>query len=614
MAKRIGECVEQLVMSKPISQQTISVIQEPLDVTLPSESVRVLSVQPFISFKTPVQEPFPVSGECESRLMRGIDCVLDSVRSRSPQFIVFPEFSIPGLAGVSRLIDAFRSDSISTSTVLVGGLTSLSVQDFASLSEFDGVDVSVADANAPIHIPVDAWINTAVTITKCNDGAMRMCLQPKISPSWPESHNTHQQMFKGKALHLFKATFEGGLPCHFFTSLCYDWIGRESGTTVPNTLLQQFNNSCSASGNPQHVNWVFLLQHNPRPNDDTFLSAAREFLTDPEYEFVNRDDAALVMACTASSLSPSRYGDYGCSSVIFNPRAPFDMRACPSTFTTSGAKIRKSTALRTCKDTVFREMGECFHVFDLRNPRRVRPDATDRTLPIDDANVFSFSGDRTEPRLPGAPVSAVVKWINDELDQVSDLANDCLVGCPLELSIATSQGLIAADYRSLRSQTAAEHVHHSKASAAHADEALDPASMADDWDQEEREGLEHVIHSLAIVGFQNAIDVCGACIHGRHEREGVELAAIRGEKHSDCFEAFVKWSSKTHSPLLLISRDRHNTAPLPRELKHFADPGRSAGVKVTDAQTLLVKARQCTTEELQSFTSELFDVSDRRII
>ncbi|MEX1027210.1 MAG: hypothetical protein WD049_04285 [Candidatus Paceibacterota bacterium] len=596
-----------------MSQQTISVIEEDLPITLPSERVRVVCAQPFISFREPVQEPFPISSECESRLLQGIDCVFGAARSYDPQFIVFPEFSIPGIAGVQRLKNAMLSAAISRSTVCVGGVTGLSVEDFASIANLNDVDVNVAGANAPINIPADFWINTSVTIVKSEDGIV-MWLQPKLSPSWPESCDTHQRMFRGRALHLFRATFDDGLPCHFFSALCYDWIGRENGSTAPAILLERFNDTCSSRGGQQSLNWVFVLQHNRRPNDDTFLSAAREFLTDTMFPFVNRNDVAILMACTASSLTPTRNGDYGCSSVILGPRAPFDMRACPSTFTTSGARIRNSTALRTCKDAVFREMGECFHAFEIRNPRTVVPDPTDRTLPLEDASVFSFAGVSTDPRLPGAMVPAVVKWVNDELDQLSDLATDCLFECPLQAAVATSQAAIVSDHRSLPSQTVAEHIHFSKASAATLKESIDPASKADEWDQEERDGLEHVVHALAIVGSVESINVSRSCIHGRHESAGVEIAAIRGKKHSDCIEAFEKWSSKTHSPMVLISRDRHNTIPLQRELECFADPGHTAGVKMTSAQTLLVKARKFTREELESFTSELFDVSERRII
>lgn len=597
-----------------MSKMRLEIIEETLAVTLPTESLCVLCAQPFINLREPIQEPFPISDECLLRLNHGIDRILNAAHEIRPQFIVFPEFSIPGVSGVARLARAFDSDYIANSTILVGGVTSLSVEEFVSLSKLDNVDVNVAGANAPVNISEGAWVNTSVTIAKTDTGTLHMWLQPKISPSWPESTGTHQHMFKGRALHLFRATFDDGLPCRFFSALCYDWIGRENGTTAPTALLEQFNQLCTSRGAQQSINWVFVLQHNPRPNDDTFLSAAREFLIDTSFSFVHRDDAAIVMACTASSLKPAREGAYGCSSVVFGPRAPFDMRACPSTFTTLGTRIRNSTALRTCKDAVFREMGECFHAFEIRNPRSVRPDTTDRTLPIENARVFSFANSTSEPRLPGSAVSAVVKWMNDELDRLSDISTDCLAGCLLCSPVAGSQTAFVAQHRSLSSQSIAERVHYSKASSVKVTDPSDPGSHADEWGQMEREGLEHVIHSLAIIGTAELVDIGPACIHGRHKKCGIEIAAIRGDNHSDCVEAIDTLSSRTHSPLLLISRDRHNTVPLERELECFADPNYATGVKITDSQTLLFKARHCTHAEFQAFTSELFDVSDRRII
>lgn len=597
-----------------MTQCPISIVEEKIPVTLPTESVRILSAQPFLEFQLPFQEPYHVSMQCKSRLSEGLERIIDAAKASKPQFVIFPEFSVPGIPGVERLRDALLSGDIASPTIVVGGVTSLSIPEYESLTTLPNVVVKVDPANASTCIPGGSWVNTSVTMIKGDDGSLTMWVQPKLSPSWPESQSIHQTMFRGRALHLFRGKFQSGLPCHFFSALCYDWIGRESGTTAPLALLDAFNERCMHNGGPQCVNWVFVLQHNQRPNDDTFLTAAREFLIDTAHPLVQRQDAAIFMACTASSQTPGRNGTYGCSSVILAPTAPFDMRSCPSTFTTNGERLRKCGSLRTCKDIVFREMGECCHIFDIRNPRDVRPDATDRTLPLENAKVLAFTSGGTDPRIPDAPVPAVVKWLNDELDQLPDIASSLLSECTLQENVKISQGAVATAHRALPSQTAAERINYSKASAAASNIAVDPASLVDHWDHEERDGLEHVIYSLAIVGTVESIEIDSASIHGRHISNGVEIAVIRGDKHSDCIAAFNKWSEKTHSPMLLISRDRHNTTPLDREMERFADPSRSSGLKLMDAQTLISKARTCTTAELQVTTAELFDVTERRII
>ena len=592
----------------------ITLAEEQIDVTFPSESVRVLCAQPYISFREPIQEPFPLSKDCVTRLLNGIDCVFEAAFLYHPQFIVFPEFSVPGVDGIRKAKGAMLSEHIPSSTMFIGGVTGLSQQEYSSLVDSEEINASVADNNLPDRVSAGSWVNTSLTIAKTQDNTLSFWLQPKISPSWPESNDTHQRMFRGRALHLFRAAFEDGLPCHFFSAICYDWIGQEDGSTAPVMLLQQFNDICRVRCAPQTLNWVFVLQHNRRPNDDTFLASTREFLLARDYSFVNRDDAAVLMACTASSRFPSRDGNYGCSSVILGPLAPFEMRACPSTFTTRGSRIRCSNALRTCKDSVFRENGECFHEFELRNPRRVRPDATDRTLPLNDACVFSLDGSMNDPRLPGAIVPAVVKWLNDELDNLPDLAEDCLAGCQLEEAVSASQTAVVFTHRSLPSQNAAERIQIAKASNADAKSDLDPACEVDDWDQEEREGLEHIVTSLSVIGSVETLDIASATLHARHASSGVEIVAVRGRTHPDCFKAFDKLATRTHSPMLLICRDYHNTKPLPRELECFADPNHTSGSKVLDTQTMLNRARECDYIELQSFASELLDVSDRRII
>src|SRR5262249_41060863 len=128
----------------------------------------------------------------------------------------------------------------------------------------------------------------------------------------------------------------------------------------------------------------------------------------------------VVMVSTASTQNPSRGGQYGYSSIIFGPRAPFDSKVCPPTFATQSAGLRSSDALGTCKDVLFREMGECMHRADVRIPNFVVADPTDRTAALIQAEILSLSGPTDDPRIPGAPVPAIVKWTNDELDTVPD--------------------------------------------------------------------------------------------------------------------------------------------------------------------------------------------------
>ena len=361
-----------------------------------------------------------------------------------------------------------------------------------------------------------------------------------------------------------------------------------------------------------------MLQHNPQPNHYTFLNSTNAFLTQTAaHPFVLRNDAAVVMACTASSRVPARAGPYGYSSLIFSPRAPFETNACPPTFATQSSRLRATNDLGTCKDVVFREMGECIHAAEVRVPNFVVPDPTDRTPALVRAEVHPLSGAaKADPRIPGCGVPAVVKWTNDELDGVPDLCTAYFVGTTLEGQIRNAQNQVVTGYRQLRSQDLAVRIDGACASrAARAVGNGDPAADVDtSWNADERRGLHHVIQTLTLIGGAAELDLAGSQLHARHESGGAEIAAIYGSTHSLCLSAFKRLAERTHSPIVFVSRDDNNATHLPREAESFADPRQGAGVRFTDSQTLLQAARNKTLAEYTQFITELLNVQDRPII
>jgi len=110
------------------------------------------------------------------------------------------------------------------------------------------------------------------------------------------------------------------------------------------------------------------------------------------------------------------------------------------------------------------------------------------------------------------------------------------------------------------------------------------------------------------------LDAGGAQLHARYPVKGIEIGAVRGPQHADCVPAFKLWAGETHSPVLFVSRDDNNVAVLSREVENFTDPGGAQGIRITDAQTLLAKARSATAAEYRNFIMELLDVPDQRII
>lgn len=600
--------------SRPkMTTRSIIVDETTIDLTFPTVSTSMLIVQPFLEFPAPVQEPFKLIATCASRMLSGIDNVFALSRSAKPNVILFPEFSLPGVQAVEQVYRHLQT-SLHPS-VVIGGVHGLTRSEYESLCSLSNMNVD--RCHHPSELTTTDWVNTSITFIRDDAGRLSMWLQPKISPSWPESNTPHQTMFRGSVIRVFVAKFANGAPCRFFSLLCYDWIGQEHGGTIPEAVLTQVNASCSQSKVQKTVEWAFVLQHNPKPNDHTFLGTAKLFLTQVAYPFVLRQNTAVVMTCTASGLAPMRKGGHGFSSFIFNPVAPFDVTACPPTFSTNAKRLRATDTLGTCKDVVFREMGECVHLANVRNPLFVTPDSTDRTAPLESAEVHALNPPQNDPRVPGHSVSAVVKWVNDELDAIPDLASQYFAGNALDASIRQAHQTTISAYRNLPSQNLAIKVATSTVLTSQGKETTlkdDPAKTADDWNGPERSGINHVIQCLILIQSVRSIEATTTELHGRCVEKGIEVAAICGPTHAACKKTFERFAQRTHSPILLITRDVNNSEHLPRELDSFADPRKGAGVKLADSHTLLSKARTLAAAKYQEYVAELFDVTDRRII
>jgi hypothetical protein len=263
-------------------------------------------------------------------------------------------------------------------------------------------------------------------------------------------------------------------------------------------------------------------------------------------------------------------------------------------------------------------MGECIHTVVVRVPASVVANPTDRTPGVVEAMIYPLVGDCSDPRIPNGPVPAVVKWVNDELDMVTDAEFN---GTAIEHDLKTSHARTVEAYRHLLSQDLAKRVDGACAKRVQEREknrganSIDPAADIDTaWDADERSSLQHIIQALTMIDGVAALDAGGAQLHARYPVRGIEVGAVRGREHADCVPAFKLWADKTHSSVLFVSRDENNLPVLHREVENFTDPGGAQGIRITDAQTLLAKARGASDAEYRQFILELLDVPDRRIV
>ncbi len=599
----------------------ISVEQIKIDVRMPSDEVRVVVMQPFIRFRsdpgTPPREPFRWSEDAINDQLNGINRVLDisqgSFADRGANFTLFPEYAVPGIEGVSIINDRISETDWPKESIVIAGVHGITKSEYSDLCDVLGAVVT--QSNAPDSVRDDQWVNSGVIWVKDRDGAVYKWLQPKVRPAWLEMNVSCSDMFCGSMMYVFEGQYEpSGYPCRFVTFVCFDWVASPAGSTVWRELVTRLNQLRTEAA----LDWVFVIQHNTKPNHPSFLNSTYQFLTDTSYAFVQRDKAIIVHANTAVSPRPVRNGQGGFSACVFSPSAQLECSGNRPTVCTQPGSLRGSDILERCKDVVFREMGECIHVFSVRIPRFVNPDATDRTCPLPTAGVYD-TRDSNDPRLCGGPVPAAVKWINDSLDIMRPMSATVLSGRPLKATAEAVEPSIVAGIRAINGHTAADRVNWAACSYSDGAESRNMIrrSNADLWSRLETDAMEHLLHSLTAIGLAYGLDVSGAALHGSIQTdEGfVEVVAIRGDTYQDCrlhYDNLVQQQGS--DPVLVIARDRDNLSPVPEEFLRLDEINGEKGLTFVDYQTLV---NACRTEADTNTLKEKLDAflpGPRRII
>lgn len=591
----------------------------PIDINVPSNFVRMVTMQPFIQIDSS-QEPYRWEPAAQKSQMDAIARTLEvaSDQSQGPpaKFTIFPEYSLPGSDAVNLVEAKLFSEEWPNETVVIAGVDGLSKSDYADLCQ--NLDVTIAPQNTPDRVQNNQWVNCCFIWVKDRHGNLQRWIQPKIRPAWPELKLRYSDMFQGSAVYVFECQYTPTrYPCRFLSLLCYDWVGRISDNTVSDEVLQQLNTQWF--GNPKPLHWAFVIQYNPKPNHPSFLISTYNFLTDrTQYQFVERDYAAVIHVNTAVSNKPARLGHYAFSACIFSPDANFDCDCCRPTVCMQPASLRGESILSHCKDIVFREMGECIHSFEIRVPRFVKPDATDRSYPMVNAYVHG-TGALDDPRLPGTFVPASVKWINDILDIIEKVSETDLNGCPLQVQAEKVEPDIITALRYtepniIESKMKLAVTDFSKGDKTRTENIL---KNPDAWEGNEAEGLVHIMHSLTALGLSYIIDATNSVLHASLDTNNgfIQVVAIKGETHQDCrqhFDSAISVSSP--DPIIIITRDHSNLRPTRREVSKIFDTGLEAGLKILDYNSLISMCRDSNdTQELRG-TLDGYLPKDRRII
>lgn len=559
--------------------------KNPLDLRLPANHIQVASLQPHLQLTgaAPFQwQAGAIDFQVEA-IGRTLTLAQNGLDGNTAHFTLFPEYSVPGLIGAQAIHARVSSPGWANETVVIAGLHGLSNVDYHHLCQ--QLPITTSDANSPDRVPEHQWVNCCLIWAKDRQGQVQVFAQSKIRPAWLEHHMSSQNMFLGNTIHIFECRFTNGTPCRFAVFICYDWVTIDNGTTVPQEVLNQLNQDWQGN-DPRPLHWIFVIQHNPEPNHNSFLISTQQFFTQP-FPNVDRNNTAIFHVNTAASKSPLRKGSGAFSACVFSPRAPFDTKdPCRSTVCMQPIGLRGSDILSLCKDTVFREMGECIHLFQMRVPGGIVPVQGDRIYPITDAHVYP-THDTTDPRLRGGPVPPAVKWLNDHLDLSRKLSAVDLPRCALQPTSMEIEPVVIEKARTGNDSVAGNRVKWA---------ACLPVveKNVDKWATRESDALEFMVHSLTSLALAYELNVNDAALHGLlvTGADLIEVLAIRGHSYEDCRRHYEENIPKTFiNPVLIIARDHSNHVPLPEEFTRFDEGAPASGLKFIDYQTLMQRCR-----------------------
>jgi hypothetical protein len=497
-------------------------------------------------------------------------------------FTVFPEYGLPGIAAVDLIDGALQEGAWPSGTIVIGGVHGLSRAEFAALAQRLGSHLCTE--NAIEKIKEDEWINCVLTWVKRPTGAVERWIQPKLSPAWPEQNFDDAAMFRGKSVWVFRGKLNDDTVYRFCTLICYDWIGPPAGAKNWNSIFSQLQTELESTGGEEmSISWFFVVQNNRKPSHSSFLSEVKHFYDQTIVKKVKRDKTCVVFANSAAKPRPGKSDTYGGTSLVFSKQTLFKEGDCQPTYSKGGQRYRGSDLLNGYFDNYFREAGACIHSFAVINPASLQAGAEGKQLAIERAFVFPLYGIE-DPRVPGAAVPASIKWLNDELDDVRNLADKYPTDA-LTSPLMGAHQTVTAGLRTLKSGQA------SRAIALATSNAGEKDRNADKWDEEEIRALGHIVATLDIFSLIAPVthedDNIGHGV-GRIGSIDVDIVAVAGETHEKC----LSFSERKIVPgvqrnVVVITRDEDGQPWDPREGKFLrSSPVKLAGAKkFTDPQS-----------------------------
>lgn len=603
----------------------IDVVEVPLALCLPSTAVRMVLMQPHIRFEDPLHEPYRWHPGATASQLAAIQRTLDIGRGASldqrSHFTIFPEYSIPGLAGVKVIDDVVASDAWPCDSMVLAGIDGLSRDEYVRL--YAGVE-PIIPLNGPDRLRPDAWVNACVIWAKETNGRVRRFVQLKIRPCELERNVPCRDMFHGTGVHVFQCGFENHMTCRFMPMICFDWIapiqeGDSPSVPLPLIVLSKLDAMWRSAGERKSVHWVFVLQCNDEPNAHDVLRNTEQFLLGHDFApAVDRRGTAVVFANTASCPRPLRKGKFGFSSLVFEPNSPFVWKGqSRPTVSIKYNRVRDNGGFSRCRDATFREMGACIHSAAVRVIDWTPTGTPNRCSPVDDSSVHALAADSHDPRLPGAPVPPAVKWVNDSLDTVPFAADRLLSGEPMGPEVRGTESTVRDNLRLIDGDRLANRMYCSVAKEYQGEKALGGISQdADDWTDTEESALWKQVAALAMLGICHPLTTTEGSLHGTLDVDGLtaQVLCITGKSYLDCRKHCERVAHGVMDPVFLVADDGTGLAPTEREWQRIDEPGHNSFV-FCDFHTLCEICRASPSSgDFAARIRDNYPIGERRII
>jgi len=240
--------------------------------------------------------------------------------------------------------------------------------------------------------------------------------------------------------------------------------------------------------------------------------------------------------------------------------------------------LRGSDSLLSCRDALLRENGECIHKFYAYLPPFLQQTpAQTRFLPLDQVSVHSIDDVTNDPRTPGRPVPAIVKWINDQLDTVEYLNTE----------IREIKQLIKVNHDSLANSIRWLEFEHLKKiikmGLSLSDEQGDIwLERVDEWSDAQRDSFITIINVLTLIGCWTTIFVNDTITHGYivHDKEVIDIIIVSGRTHISNIKHSDDIPCGQHGrKVLIVSRDRDDRPINPIADRKFTEAHDQENIK-----------------------------------